>query len=282
MMIRLLLIASYIVMCITLRVGPWRYFQLNARYFNESKGIFSKLDIDRLIPDAWRLPQRTDQGNFEPESYPVFVKPEWGQNSCGIQRADCLESLQNIRQQRLLSKKPSKMQYLVQSAALGEIEFEIFMMPCHQNSDHYSVLSITQVGNSSVEKYPINGVNNHATHYTDLSASLSEQQKQGLWQQLKTLGDFRISRVGVRADSLSRLLSGDFKVIEINLFVPMPLILLSCNRSTNEKITFVFKTMYQLAKLTKSIPQNQAYKSIFFKKYYLSRQVKNLGNNETS
>jgi len=84
MIIRIYQVLAYILFCVWQRAAPWKYFQLNAPYFNEQRGIFSKLDTDQLIPEAWRLPQSLDIGDYQPPLYPVFVKPEWGQNSHGI------------------------------------------------------------------------------------------------------------------------------------------------------------------------------------------------------
>ena len=100
MLIRILLVLSYIAWCFRFRIGPWKYFQLNANYFNEDLDLFSKLDMDALIPSQWRLPQFADQAGLFPESYPVFIKPEWGQNSQGIVRADNEQQLIKHRQTR--------------------------------------------------------------------------------------------------------------------------------------------------------------------------------------
>ncbi|GAA3918788.1 hypothetical protein [Litoribacillus peritrichatus] len=278
MMIRLLLIVSYILSCLRLRVGPWRYFQLNASYFNENKGIYSKLDIDNLIPEQWRLQQWVDGHGQEPTSYPVFVKPEWGQNSKGIQRADNAEALNLIRSER----KPSQVQHLVQEAATGKIEFEIFAVPSENNIEHYQVLSITKVLNDGDAEFPINGIYNKHTHYQDITDQFSDEDLDRLWAHLKQIGQFRISRFGVRADSIKALLDGRFKVIEINLFLPMPLVLLTKNTSVSSKFSFVFQCMWLLAKVTKTIPVEQNKRPIFFQKLNFIRRVKHIAQKEAN
>jgi hypothetical protein len=268
MIIRILLVLSYVVSCIRLCVKPWYYFRLNAPYFSESKGLFSKLDIDRLIPGQWRLEQWVDDGTRDPTEFPVFLKPEWGQNSRGISRADNLPQLQQSRLQR----KSNKMRYLVQEAAHGAIEFEIFTIANHKDLTKHAVLSVTQVKNTSSDKFPINGIYNKTTQYHDITPSLSPEQLKKISQHASEIGQFKISRLGVRADSITALVAGQFEVIEINLFVPMPLVLLCQHRRNIDNIRFVFNAMYALANVTKEIPKNQPHKAIFFRKLGLMRQ----------
>lgn len=73
--LRSLLMYWLIVFCIRFRSGSWSFFQLNSSYFNIEKNIFSKLELDRYIPDRWRLSQMIDDGQCKPR-FPVFVKPE--------------------------------------------------------------------------------------------------------------------------------------------------------------------------------------------------------------
>ena len=277
MFIRIAQVCIYIVFCTVLRVGPWRYFQLNARYFNHNKGIFSKLDIDQLIPPRWRLPQWVDNSGIVPASYPVFLKPEWGQNSKGIQRADSLPEFEQLR----LLKPNSKVQYLVQQGAKQKIEFEIFIIPAVSDGAN-ECISITQVINRSGEDFPINGIHNVATAYLDITDQLSRQQKQQLYTTLRTIGSFNISRMGLRANSIEDVLSGNFSIIEINLFFPMPLILLCSNVSLRAKWQFIIRNMWLLAQVTKAMNKDQPYKDIFFKKMGFLHQVKDFKQKEMS
>lgn len=278
MIIRIVLVISYIASCIRLRAKPWRYFQLNADYFNKAKGLYSKQDINDLIPEPWRLSQWIDKSttetadnpNIAAESYPLFVKPEWGQNSQGILRADNAEELARIRAQRNI-KQP--MQYLIQEGAKGKIEFEIFAIPCDKSAVRYAMLSVTQVINHSDDDYPINGIYNQQTEYLDITEKLSQEQRDQLWNYIKAIGRFRISRVGVRADSVKQLIAGDFKVIEINLFLPMPLVLLTSNTSTRNKYKTALKCTRLLAKQTKTLPSINKEPVIFFKKLAFIRRT---------
>ncbi len=273
-MIRLLLISSYIFFCLLLRVDPRKYFQLNAPYFNEQRGIFSKLDMDQLIPHNWQLEQFLDIGNRYPSEYPVFVKPEWGQNSHGIQRADNATELDNIRRTRI----DGNLNYLIQHAAKEKREYEVFIIPSAYSLSDSSrlpaVISITETVNHGNDHYPINGIYNKATHYKDITAQFRPEDLHTIWRQLKRVGNFRITRFGIRAASLKHLLAGAFQIIEINLFLPMPLTLISNNISRKEKCLFCFRCMWQLAKTTKNIPLEQPHKSVFFKKLKLSRSLK--------
>ncbi|MEH6576429.1 MAG: hypothetical protein V7731_05065 [Amphritea sp.] len=253
---------------------PWRYFQLNADYFNKSKGIYSKQDINELIPEQWRLFQWVDSSDRQPTSYPVFVKPEWGQNSKGIQRADNATELCEIRSQ--CDDNAARIPYLIQEAAAGKIEFEIFAIPSDKTADRHAMLSVTQVVNHEDDEYPINGIYNKHTEYLDITHQLSSDDIETLWGYLKSVGRFRISRFGVRADSLKSLLSGDFKVIEINLFLPMPLVLLTKNTAMVRKINLALQCTWLLAKVTKTIPSEQKKPVIFFKKIGFIRRIKRI------
>ncbi|MEH6451901.1 MAG: hypothetical protein V7782_02560 [Psychromonas sp.] len=278
MLIRLLLIFSYIYNCFRLKVEPWKFFQINAPYFNEQRNLFSKLDMDQRIPRRWRLEQFMDMGQRNPTSYPAFVKPEWGQNSQGIARADNLEQLQQIRQQH----KKSNLNYIIQHAAPGKREFEVFIIPNKARLDQLAVLSITETCNRANDPFPINGVYNQSTYYKDQLNNLSLQQQNKIWSHLQQIGNFRIARYGVRADSIEALVAGDFHIIEINVYVPMPLILLVNEVSSKKKIKFVLNAMQHLAAVTKTIPASQPSKSVFFKKLQRSRILKSLAKNEIS
>lgn len=277
-MIRIALILTYIIYCLKMGVKPWRYFQLNANYFNENKGLFSKLDIDALIPEQWRLSQQVDNDAMIVETYPVFLKPEWGQNSKGVYRADNAMQLHQFRENR----SRSSIQYLIQESAQGRIEFEIFIIPLANDLTQLAQISITRVTNNSGDDLPINGIYNKCTGYRDITTDIGSENCQRLWGYLKQIGAFRIARYGIRSDSIEALLQGDFKIIEINLFVPLPLILLSGNITMINKLRFISSAMRSLAQVTKTIPAQQKNKAIFFKKLESLQQLKSIiKNNKT-
>ncbi len=270
MFIRSLQVILYILFCIRYGARPWRYFLLNADYFNDAKGIFSKLDIDRLIPQHWRLAQSLDNPLYKPKSYPVFIKPEWGQNASGIQRADNAEQLNLIRS----SLPPCDLPYLVQQAAPESMEFEIFIIASKDDPVLTPSISVTRVKHRSGEPYPINSIYNRGTSYEDISDIFNEQSRNQLWKQLKQIGPFNLSRYGLRANSIDDMLAGRFHIIEINLFFPMPLYLLSYNRGLPEKLSFVIHNMRLLARVTKALPKKIEHKPIFFRKLKMTRQVR--------
>ena len=272
MIIRTLMVILFIRHCLTLRVKPWKFFQLNADYFNEAKGIYSKLDIDKLIPIRWRLGQFMDTGVEQPETYPVFVKPEWGQNSAGIVRADSFDQLKTARSTRTESHIP----YLIQASAEEKREFEVYIILSADNPDNLSMLSVTEVTNSSDDELPINSINNQQTRYNDVTDQFSVEQQQTLWQHLKTIGQFKTARYGIRANSPEELVAGDFHVFEINLFLPMPLILLCENVSRRKRWQLVRQVALQLAKVTGSIPATQQSRSIFFRKLFTRKIPKSI------
>ncbi|MDP0589460.1 MAG: hypothetical protein QS748_09850 [Candidatus Endonucleobacter bathymodioli] len=270
MLIRLSLIFTYIFYCIRLNVAPWRYFQLNAPYFNEHRDIFSKLDMDKRIPKQWLLEQFIDLGVYSPSHYPVFVKPEWGQNSQGVVRVDNLLQLNAQRQKRTARHSF----YLIQQAAPELCEFELFMIPKIENSQQFFTLSVTETCNRSADKLPVNGIYNPDSYYKNCASQLTEAQLHKIWSHLKQMGNYRIARYGVRANSLNELVSGNFHVVEVNLYTPMPLLLLVSDFTLLEKFHFIKQNMKQLVLVTQSIPKGQLTKPVFFKKPHIARCLK--------
>jgi len=253
-----LMVLTYIACCVRVRTAPWKYFQLNARYFSARDGIFSKLQIDDLIPDRWRLPQRLDAPDHHPGSFPVFLKPEWGQNAHGIHRADDLQQLHRLR--RELADRPER--YLIQEAAPGRHEYEIFGIDARRDGSAHAVLTVTEAVNTR-ERFPINSKFNRDTNYIELTEAFSDAELATLSGYLSELGRFGISRLSVRATSREALLAGDFKVIEINLYVPMPINLLDASHDWPRRWRFIRGAMMQLAFSTRAIVPMEHPRPIF-------------------
>jgi len=190
MNITALMVLTYIAYCFRIGTLPWRYFQLNARYFSREHGIFSKLVLDQLTPERWRLPQHIDGPDLQPDSFPVFLKPEWGQNARGIHRADNLEQLNLLR--RKLASEPQR--YLLQEAAPGSCEFEIFGIDIDRDDETHDVLTVTEAVNSS-EAFPINSKFNQQTRYVEITDEFSAEEHSIMSGYLSTLGKFGISRL---------------------------------------------------------------------------------------
>jgi len=258
MHITIIMVVTYILSCVRILTAPWKYFQLNARYFSDEQGIFSKLSLDQLIPDRWRLQQHIDSDAIEPNSFPVFMKPEWGQNAHGIRRADSLDELKMIRAELGSSAK----RYLMQEAAPGAREFEIFSIDSDREDAEHDVLTITEAINNS-EHFPINSKYNRHTRYADVTDQFSTTERAQLGAFLSEIGKFGISRMSVRTNSHADLVAGRFHVIEINLFLPMPINLLDDSYSWQEKWRFIRHAMMALAKSTKLIKPVERPQPIF-------------------
>lgn len=258
MKITYLMVATFMLDCVWIRTRPCKYFQLNSAVFNESKGIFSKLDIDRLIPEKWRLPQCYDDGVSLPARFPVFVKPEWGQNAQGIYRADNAEDLSRVRQ----AISSSRVKYLIQLLAPGKLELEVFYILHHQDPERFAHLTITRVINA-VETNPVNSIHNSNTRYHEITDQFSAQQKQDLWSLMSELGRFGICRVGLRTDSIDDLLAGNFHIIEINLFIPMPINMLDAGYGPLALWKMLRAYMMSLARITKARNRSLQEKPVF-------------------
>jgi len=260
----------FVYYCLKLRVDPWRFFQLNADYFNKEKGIYSKLEINRLIPYKWRLNQLVYDEQLSPGRYPVFLKPEWGQNSYGIYRADSPQSLKDVNGK--IAKKD--LTYLLQEAASETREFEIYYIRQALNPDVSAVLTVTEVKNSGEKAHPINGVNNIQTTYTDLTQGFSGVGERIIWNHVRQIGNFRMARVCVKANSEADLLKGRFHIVEINLYTPMPINLLDPDISWGQKAQFIENGMRFLAENARNLSKGQENKSIFFRKLAMHYKVK--------
>ncbi len=264
-MLRVRLVLSYMSWCLRLGARPWRYFQLNAPWFNEQRRLFSKLDMDRLIPDRWRLPQQPLADMEMPDEWPVFLKPEWGQNSRGIHLARNPQEYEGLREKLLAG---STIPYLVQGAAPGRREFEVFWIGVATDADQPDILSVTETLNDSNQEWPVNSINNRDTRHRSLS--LSPEQERRLWQWMRELPPFRIARAGLRADSMEAVLDGNFHIMEINLFVPMPLTLLDEDLPLKQRHAFIGQAMRALAALTRGLPKGQAPKRVFWPMFFLN------------
>lgn len=269
-MIKFWMIFWFIYFCLKLRIDPSKFFQLNAGYFNKEKGIYSKLEINRLIPFRWRLEQLLYDGVTRPKKYPAFFKPEWGQNSFGIYRADSVTDLDGI-QEKIAHRKLS---YLLQEAALEKREFEIYYIRQADNPGNYATLTVTEVKNVHEERNPINGVNNIHTTYTDLTQRFLGIGTEIIWNHVKKIGNFRMARVCVKADSEVELLKGQFHIVEINLYTPLPINLLDPLVPWQHKLQFIKRGMLFLAENARVISASQERKSIFFKKLAMHHRVK--------
>jgi len=257
-----MLVLHYLYACLQYRVLPWNFFQLNSRYFNAAKGIFSKLEMDSHVPAQWRLPQYYFDRKVVPERFPVFLKPEWGQNSNGILRVDTASDY--LALDRPLRK--TTMPYIVQQAAGGRIEFEIYYLRSPAEPDDFAVFSITEVTNTGAGRHPINSIHNPDTVYLDITPTFSKVELRALWNFLHGIGNFRMARLCVKADSKDDLLQGLFQIVEINLFLPMPLVLLAKNVHEEKKQQLIAEIMTVIARLVKTIPRKETGKSIFFRK----------------
>ncbi len=267
-----LIVGCYILCCLRLRTAPWKYFQINARLFSRDKGIFSKIAIDKMVPHKWQLLQQRLSDDFKTSHYPVFIKPEWGQNGNGIERADDEHALERIKF-RLASADTT---YIVQQAATERREFEIFSTFADSSFDYADVVTVTEAINTT-DQYPINSINNADTDYRDITHQFSLGDLQRLISYKKEIGKFGQSRLSVRADSLEDLIAGNFHVIELNLFTPMPINLLDRSYTWQRKLKFILRVGRSLARATRAIPSSQPSHPVFTRMMLYSRRTRPIG-----
>lgn len=269
MHITILMVVTYILSCFRIATVPWKYWQINARYFSAEQGIFSKLSLDDLIPERWRLQQSIDTDENAPQTFPVFLKPEWGQNAHGIHRADSHEQLVQLRTR--LCSEPQR--YLLQQAAPEQREFEIFSIDANRQDGLHDVFTVTEAINDR-ERFPINSKYNKHTRYADITDQFSTEQQVLIASYLSEIGQFGISRMSVRSNSLEELVAGNFHVIEINLFLPMPINLLDAEYTWLQRWSFIRNSMMCLARATKLIQAVDKPQPIFTRMMMYGRDKK--------
>jgi D-alanine-D-alanine ligase-like ATP-grasp enzyme len=271
-MIRYALIFHCIISCIKLRVAPWKFFQLNREFFCEKKGMYSKKHLNEIIPKKWQLKflPAINEKDIKKLHFPVFAKPEWGQNANGIIRID--SGLDIPQAQEKISQ--SKIDYIIQEAATEEKEFDIFYIRSAENYKNYDLLTIAQLESNTQESFPIHSAYNKNSIFKDISSKFSTEEKKILWNFMEEIAQFYIARIGIKAESKAHLLDGKFKVIEINLFTPMPVNLLDKSLSKKQIQKFIQESMYSLAKNIKNIEEQNISKNIFWKKCKKHYQLK--------
>lgn len=260
-MSRISLVLWLIFYSLRYRTRPWNFFQINHHFFNGKKNIFSKQELNDIIPDRWRLRQIVDDG-LSVLDFPLFVKPEWGQNSHGVSLVENNQDLLTLRGRR----RSTRVDYLLQEAAPEEKEYEIFYLRRVDRPQDYALLSVTETVNSSSSPLPVNGIHNQDCCYLDRTGDFSVEELQKIWGHMMQIGCFGIARVGVKADSQKGLVDGYFHVIEINIFLPMPLVLLDSRIGWRKKHGFVRKSMKAAARLAAAVEIKGKRHPIFFRK----------------
>jgi len=219
--------------------------------------------MDSVIPARFRLRQTYYDPDKPPQHYPVFIKPEWGQNSNGIARVHNEKEYQAFQKDIDVTGMP----FIVQDAATEKKEFEIYYLRSPDNSDNCAFLSITEVTNTCRNHHPINSIHNSCTGYRDITQTFSSNELQAIWFSLRNIGRFRMARVGLKAADPRGILREEFHIVEINLFLPMPLVLLTKNVGLFEKNMIMKKVMSLAARLAKTIPEKESGKTIFLQKF---------------
>ena len=262
------LIFYYIYWAIRLRIPAWYYFQINAEWYNKEKSLYSKIDIDKHIPKEWLLKQEYFTKDTKISSFPVFLKPEWGQNANGIVRIDSSSELSNF------DIKDKKIPYIVQEAAKENIEYEVFYIRGTEETNKYPVLTLTKAVNNKQGQYPINHIRNKNVKYEDSTSDFSPYELEKIKNILDKLPAFRIARISLKTNSKNDLLEELFHIIEINLFAPYPINLLDENTSQEDKDKFVKNAMYDLVKVSNTIPKEHFNKFVFTNKIIKHYQTK--------
>lgn len=280
-MIRIKIVLYFIYYSLLQGINPWRFFQINSDYFNEKKWIFSKYEIEKNIPKKWKLndyilnmnDSKTDwENNITLNfSFPLFLKPEWGQNSHWIYRVDEKKYLKEV----LKNIKKSNTTYICQELANHNKEYEVLYVKSKTNSN-FSIFSITETINTTWEKYAIQWIHNNSK-YKDITNKFTENEITIISNNIKTIWNFNLARVGIKANNIDWLIKWKFKVFEINIFLPFSLNLLDETISKKNKNKFIKKFVKELSYATKKISAKKD-KNIFWNmtlRHYIIKLNKN-------
>lgn len=257
-MYRYKIVFLYIYYCFKIWVNPWNFFQVNAKYFNKEKWIFSKYEIESFIPDKWKLknfiiqfPMNNNQIEILEDQiwYPLFLKPEWGQNSHGIyivsNRWELKKYFKNISRQSI--------PYIAQKSSSFFNEFELLFTNYNWNTQ---LLSFVESRNNQKKWLFINGIHSE-TSYHNLLDKLSKSDKEKIIWYIKEINHFAIGRIWLKANSLRDFIWWNFEIFEINIFLPFPLHLLDENISKENKNHFLHNFTKCLAQLSSNISTTQ-------------------------
>lgn len=268
-MIRIKIVIYFIYYSLLQGIHPWRFFQINADYFNEQKWIFSKYEIEKNIPTKWKLNDyilnlNDSKSKWEEKitsnfSFPLFLKPEWGQNSHGIFRVDEKKYLKEV----LKKIKKLDTPYICQELANYEKEYEVLYVRSKNQIGSFSIFSITETINTSWEKHAIQWIN-HGSKYRDITNKFSKEELKEIENKAKTIWNFNLARVWIKANNPKWILKWDFKVFEINIFVPFSLNLLDETISKENRHEFLKSFVKALAHTTKKVT-NKKPKNIFWR-----------------
>lgn len=273
---RLQITLFFIYYCLKIRTNPWAFFQIHAHFFDVEKWIFSKYDIEQAIPEQWRLGSYRVNNSDTTESIlqhfelPLFWKPEWGQNAHGISYIESKNELKIF----LKKSRWSDVGYVIQEACDYAKEYEICFSKDPDNLDTIVIHSLVEAEN--MDGVHISSI--HAeTRYKEVLHEIDMAQCETIAEHIESMWDLFVGRVGMRANSLQDIVDGNFKVFEINIFIPMPLKLLAYNVDQSQKDIFLHKWTQTLAGLTKQRPKH-AYREVFLRKIWRHYKIKLLHN----
>jgi len=149
----------------------------------------------------------------------------------------------------------------------------VFSIRHNTERDKAAVFTVTEALNDT-ELKPVNSVKNSSTRYVEITQQFDTQQLQQLWLMVNDLGEYNISRASLSANSIEELLKGKFQVIEVNLFLPMPINLLDQKHTAKSIFNTVREYMMCLAKVTRDRDKILPEKHIFIKVMTYNRKNK--------
>lgn len=260
----------FVCYCLKSWVNPWNFFQIHSNFFDSKKWIFSKLDLEKSIPKRWRLPSvkisswDTYETFLKNVSFPIVWKPEWWQNAHGVRLLRDSHEFSAFLQ----NAKNSEIPYLIQEFSNLDYEYELSFTKDQNNL--ITLWSLVEVEN--IDQTKINSIHGRS-RYIERLWEISQEEREKLQQYLMKLNNFKIARVWIKSSSIKDLISWNFKIFEINIFIPLPLKLLAENISKKEKISFLKAYTKNMVTLTKFRTKSE-YKEVFFRKIFLHYKIK--------
>ena len=159
--LRLYTIYKYFQLSIKHKSSFLNLLNLNYKYLEIKKGIYSKHKLNQIIPNKIKLNSQT-LTNFKinPKiNYPIILKPDWGESSLSIFKINNTQELNNIIKQKNIIIT----NYFVQEFDNTDIEYDILFIKNIQ-TNKLEISEITTVSTQNKDK--ITGIYNNSIYQT--------------------------------------------------------------------------------------------------------------------
>ena len=243
--LRLYTIYKYFQLSIKHKSSFLNLLNLNYKYLEIKKGIYSKHKLNQIIPNTIKLNSQT-LTNFKinPKiNYPIILKPDWGESSLSIFKINNSEELNKI----IKEKNIIITNYFIQEFDNTAIEYDILFIKNIQ-TNKLEISEITTVSTQNKDK--ITGIYNNSIYQT-ITKQFTPLELIQIKNNLNWLNTkFNVGKITLKANSKQDLLKNLVKVIEINILFPLPNSI-HTKANTKQKKQLINNHLEKIIKLSK-------------------------------